>query len=158
LPDKTLKELIKPAYFVSTYQTIDNLLPVLKKREDHMAVVVDEFGSAIGLITIEDILEEVVGEIDMGYDFEEYLPKQRGKVEKIGDEVYVVDSRLPISEVNELLGIELPARESYTVGGLVMARLRHIPDEGEAVIEAGYKFTVLESTERSVKKVRIERI
>lgn len=157
LPDRTLKELIHPAYYVSTYQTIDNLLPVLKKREDHLAIVVDEYGSAVGLITIEDILEEVVGEIDMGYDFEEYLPKQRGKVKKLDNGVYLVDSRLPLSEANELLNTELPAKESYTVGGLVMARLRHIPEQGESILEAGYRFTVQEATERSVKKVRIER-
>ena len=158
LPDKTVKELIKPAYFVSSYQTIDQLLPILKKREDHMAIVVDEFGSAVGLITIEDILEEVVGEIDMGYDFEEYLPKKRGKVKKLDEDVYLVDSRLPLSEANELLGIELPAKESYTVGGLVMARLRHIPEEGESILEFGYRFTVEEATERAIKKVRIERL
>ncbi len=158
LPDKTVKELIQPAYFVSSYQTIDELLPILRKREDHMAVVVDEFGSAVGLITIEDILEEVVGEIDMGYDFEEYLPKQRGKVKKLDDDVYLVDSRLPLSEANELLGIELPAKESYTVGGLVMARLRHIPEEGESILEFGYRFTVEQATERAIQKVRIERL
>ncbi len=158
LPDKTVKELTQPAYFVSSYQTIDQLLPILRKREDHMAVVVDEFGSAVGLITIEDILEEVVGEIDMGYDFEEYLPKQRGKVKKLDDGVYLVDSRLPLSEANELLGIELPAKESYTVGGLVMARLRHIPVEGESILEFGYRFTVEQATERAIQKVRIERL
>ncbi len=158
LPDKTVKELTQPAYFVSSYQTIDQLLPILRKREDHMAVVVDEFGSAVGLITIEDILEEVVGEIDMGYDFEEYLPKQRGKVKKLDDGVYLVDSRLPLSEANELLGIELPAKESYTVGGLVMARLRHIPEEGESILEFGYRFTVEQATERAIQKVRIERL
>ena len=158
LPDKTVKELIQPPYFVSSYQTIDELLPILRKREDHMAIVVDEFGSAVGLITIEDILEEVVGEIDMGYDFEEYLPKQRGKVKKLDDDVYLVDSRLPLSEANELLGIELPAKESYTVGGLVMARLRHIPEEGESILEFGYRFTVEQATERAIQKVRIERL
>jgi CBS domain containing-hemolysin-like protein len=153
-----LKELIKPAYFVSTHQTIDQLMPVLQQREDHMAIVVDEFGSAVGMITIEDILEEVVGEIDMGFDFEEYLPKKRAKLTKVSDDVFIVDSRLPISEVNDLLGLELPSKESHTVGGLVMARLRHIPSPGESIVESGCRFVVEQASERSVEKLRIERL
>ena len=73
-----------------------------------MAVAVDEFGSAIGIITMEDILEEVVGEIDVGYDFDEYTPKKRHRLEEIEDDVYVMDSRVPISEAN--LGSSRPAR------------------------------------------------
>jgi CBS domain containing-hemolysin-like protein len=158
LQKKSLSELIQPAYYVSTYQTIDQLMPILQGREDHMAIVVDEFGSAVGMITMEDILEEVVGEIDMGFDFEEYLPKKRGKVKKINDDVYVVDSRLPISEANDLLDLELPAKESHTVGGLVMARLRHIPEPGEFIIESGCRFVVEISSERAIEKLRIERL
>lgn len=158
LQHTNLKDLVQPAYFVSTYQTIDQLMPILQGREDHMAIVVDEFGSAVGMITMEDILEEVVGEIDMGFDFEEYLPKKRGKVKKINDDVFIVDSRLPISEANDLLDLELPVKESHTVGGLVMARLRHIPDPGEFIIEAGCRFVVETSSERAIEKLRIERL
>ncbi len=78
---KSLEELTKPACYVTANQTIDQLLPVLQKREDHIAIVVDEFGSCVGIITIEDILEEVVGEIDVGYDFEEYIPRRRRSFE-----------------------------------------------------------------------------
>jgi CBS domain containing-hemolysin-like protein len=156
LAKKPLAELIKPAHYVSPYQTIDQLLPILRKRKEHMAIVVDEFGSAIGMITMEDILEEVVGEIDVGYDFDEYLPKRKRVFEMLTEDVYLMDSRLPISEVNEVLGIELPATDSHTIGGLVMARLRHIPREGEYVVEAGYRFTVEEATDRSIVKLRVE--
>ena len=156
LPDRPLEELIKPAHYVSPYQTIDQLLPVLRNRDDHMAVVVDEFGSAVGMITMEDILEEVVGEIDVGYDFEEYLPRKKRIFEMLDEETYLMDARLPISEVNELLGTSLPAVESHTIGGLMMARLRHIPDEGESIVEAGFKFTVTEATDRAVVKLRVE--
>ena len=160
LPNRALKELIKLAFYVSPLQTIDELLPVLRAREDHMAIVVDEFASAIGIITMEDILEEVVGEIDVGYDFEEYLPRRRRNFEMLDadQEVYLMDSRLPISEVNEVLGLSLPATESHTIGGLVMARLRHIPTEGESILESGYRFTVEKATERSVEKLRVEPI
>jgi putative hemolysin len=153
---RPLKDLIRPAYYVSAFQTIDQLLPLLRRREDHMAIVVDEFGSAIGMITMEDIIEEVVGEIDVGYDFDEYLPRRKRIFEMLGEEVYLIDSRLPISEANEVLAINLPARDYHTLGGLIMARLRHIPKEGEHIVEMGYRFTVVQATERSIVKVRVE--
>ena len=156
LPDKPLEELIKPAHYVSPYQTIDQLLPILRNRDDHMAIVVNEFGSAIGMITMEDILEEVVGEIDVGYDFEEYLPRRKRIFEMLDEETYLMDARLPISEVNEVLGTSLPAVESHTIGGLMMARVRHIPVEGEFIVESGFKFTVTEATDRAVVKLRVE--
>jgi putative hemolysin len=156
LPDRPLEEIIKPAHYVSPYQTIDKLLPILRNRDDHMAVVVDEFGSAVGMITMEDILEEVVGEIDVGYDFEEYLPRRKRIFEMLDEETYLMDARLPISEVNELLGTSLPAVESYTIGGLMMVRLRHIPGEGETIVESGFRFTVTEATDRAVVKLQVE--
>jgi magnesium and cobalt exporter, CNNM family len=156
LQDRPLEELIKPAHYVSPYQTIDQLLPVLRNRDDHMAIVVDEFGSAVGMITMEDILEEVVGEIDVGYDFEEYFPRRKRIYEMLDEETYLMDARLPISEVNELLGTSLPAVESHTIGGLLMARLRHIPGEGESIVEAGFRFTVTEATDRAVVKLQVE--
>jgi len=158
LSTRPLSELIKPAHYVSSKQTIDELLPILRRRKDHMAIVVDEFGSATGMITMEDILEEVVGEIDVGLDFEEYLPRRKRRFEKLNNEVYLMDSRFPISEANEVLGTSLPATESHTIGGLVMVRLRHIPREGEFIEEGGYRFTVEQATERSVVKLRVDRI
>jgi len=153
---KPLSELIKPAYYVAPNQTIDSLLPVLRQREDRMAIVVNEFGSAIGMITMEDIVEEVLGEIDVGYDFEEYQPKRRREFERLNDDVYLMDSRLSISEVNEVLGVHLPATEFHTLGGLVMARLRRIPALGDAIVESGYRLTVVEATERTLEKLRVE--
>ena len=156
LPEKTLEELMKPALYISPYQTIDQLLPVLRDRDDHMAIVVDEFGSAIGVITMEDILEEVVGEIDVGYDFEEYVPRRPRIMVALANEVYLLDSRLAISEVNEFLELDLPTTEFHTIGGLMMARLRHIPKQGEQIIESGYRFTVEEATDRNIVKIRVE--
>lgn len=156
LTERPLKELMDTAHYVSPYQTIDELLPVLRQREDHMAIVVDEFGSAVGMITMEDILEEVVGEIDVGYDFDEYLPRRKRIFQMLDEDVYLMDSRLPISEANEALGAELPSKESHTIGGLVMARLRHIPKEGESIVEGGWRFTVERATERTIVKLRVE--
>ena len=156
LTERSIEDLIKPAYYVSHYQSIDLLLPILRTREDHMAIVVDEFGSAMGMITMEDILEEVVGEIDVGYDFEEYLPRRKRTFEVLDEETYIIDARLPISETNDVLFANLPAAESHTIGGLVMARLRHIPKEGESIVESGFRFTVEEATDRSIVKLRVE--
>ncbi len=152
----SISELIALPLYVSPLQTIDQILPILRDREDHMAIVVDEFGSAIGVITMEDILEEVVGDIQVGYDFEEHTSRQRRIYEMLDEDVFLMDARLPISEVNELLGITLPSLEFHTVGGFVSSRLRHIPKEGESVTEAGYRFTVERATHRNIIKLRIE--
>lgn len=156
--DKKLDDLIKPAQYVLQFQTIDQLLPVLRQREDHMAVVVDEFGSAIGIITMEDIVEEVVGDIDVGYDFEEYLPRRKRIFETIDEDNYLMDSRLSVSEVNDLLEINLNTKVSYTIGGLVMNQLGHIPEQGEFMIEQGYRFSVEERTDKAVVKLKVEKI
>ncbi len=160
LATQPLPDLIKPAHYVTPHQTIDQLLPVLQRRDDHMAIVVDEFGSAIGIITIEDILEEVVGEIDVGYDFEEYMPRRRRDFEVLDatKEVYLMDSRLPVSEVNEVLGISLPTSEFHTLGGLLLAKLKRIPEQDEFLVESGYKFIVNQVSERAIVKVRVERL
>ena len=155
---KTLDDLTKPAHYVLQLQTIDELLPILRQREDHMAVVVDEYGSATGIITMEDIVEEVVGDIDVGYDFEEYLPRRKRAVEDLGDDSYLVDSRLSVSEVNDLLEINLNTKASYTIGGLVMNELGHIPDYGESMTDQGYKFSVQERTDKAILKLKIESV
>ena len=156
LLDRPLDTLIRPAFYISALQTIDQLLPVLRRRRDHMGIVVDEFGTAVGMITMEDIVEQVVGEIDVGYDFEEYQPKRNWVYERLAEDVYLMDARLPISEANEILRTSLPATEFHTVGGLVLARLRHIPEVGEHIVEHGYRFTVVEASERSTNRLRVE--
>ena len=153
---KNLDDITKPAHYVLQLQTIDELLPILRQREDHMAVVVDEYGSATGIITMEDIVEEVVGDIDVGYDFEEYLPRRKRVFETLDDDCYLVDSRLSVSEVNDLLDINLNTKLSYTIGGLVMNQLGHIPDYGESMTEQGYRFSVEERTDKSILKLKIE--
>ncbi len=158
LLEKSLEELIQPAHYVLQFQTIDQLLPMLRQRDDHMAVVVDEFGSAIGIITMEDIVEEVVGDIDVGYDFEEYLPRRKRVIERLAEGQYLIDSRSSVSEVNDVLQINLNSRVSHTIGGLVMAQLGHIPKRGESVVEMGYRFTVEEVTERAIVKLRVESV
>ncbi|MCP4334259.1 MAG: HlyC/CorC family transporter [Gammaproteobacteria bacterium] len=155
---KQLDDVIKPAQYVLQFQTIDELLPILRQREDHMAVVVDEYGSATGIITMEDIVEEVVGDIDVGYDFEEYLPRRKKVLETLEDDTHLVDSRLSVSEVNDLLEINLNTKSSYTIGGLLLNQIGHIPDYGESMTEQGYKFSVHERTDMAILKIKIEEV
>jgi CBS domain containing-hemolysin-like protein len=158
LPKRPLSELIRPAYYVTAHQLLDELLPVLQRREDHMAIVVDEFESAIGMITLEDVLEEVVGDVvNVGYTFEGYLPRHKYRVEELEDGVYMMDGRLPLTEVSSALDVALPSVEAHTVGGMVTSHLRHIPSEGEYVIQGGYRFTVEQVSDRGINKLRVER-
>lgn len=151
-------DYVRPALYLSPKQTIDRALPQLQAREDHMAVVVDEFGSAIGILTMEDVFEEVVGEIDVGYDFDEYQPKQRLYIEHENETSHLMSGRMPISEINDILYAKFPVEEAHTVGGLIVSRLRHIPAEGDMIEEQGYRLTVLEADARSVVKVRLEQL
>lgn len=158
LENHTAMDYVRPALYLSPKQTIDRALPQLQAREDHMAVVVDEFGSAIGILTMEDVFEEVVGEIDVGYDFDEYQPKQRLSIEHENEDSHLMSGRMPISEINDVLYAKFPVEEAHTVGGLIVSRLRHIPAEGDMIEEQGYRLTVLEADARSVVKVRLEQL
>ncbi len=155
--NKNIADMIKPAQYVLQFQTIDQLLPILRQREDHMAVVVDEYGSAIGIITMEDIVEEVVGDIDVGYDFEEYLPRRKRIFETINDNTYLIDPRLSVSEVNDLLEINLNTKSSYTIGGLIMTQIGHIPEIGESMTEQGYRFIVENRTDKAIVMIKAEK-
>jgi len=156
--EKSAPEYMSSVLFLSPKQTIDRALPQLQAREDHMAVVVDEFGSAVGILTMEDVFEEVVGEIDVGYDFDEYNPRQRTYIEHESENIHLMSGRMAISEVNDILYVHFPVEEAHTIGGLIVSRLRHIPSVGDAIEEQGYRLSVLDADERSVLKVRVERL
>ena len=158
LEDQPVSDYISSVLYLSPKQTIDRALPQLQARDDHMAVVVDEFGSAIGILTMEDVFEEVVGEIDVGYDFDEYQPKQRIYIEHESESSHLMSGRTPISEVNDMLYTKFPVGEAHTIGGLIVSRLRHIPTAGDMIEEQGHRLTVLEADARSVVKVRVERL
>jgi putative hemolysin len=98
----------------------------------------------------------VVGEIDVGYDFEEYLPRRKRAYEMIDDETYLMDARMPISEAADTLQVNLQGGDAHTIGGLVMSRLRHIPTEGESIMEQGFRFTVDQANNRGIIKLKVE--
>jgi CBS domain containing-hemolysin-like protein len=158
LPNRSISDYVSDTLYLSPKQTIDRALPKLQARDDHMAVVVDEFGSAVGILTMEDVFEEVVGEIDVGYDFDEYHPKKRIYIEHVDENTHLMSGRMPISEINDILYAQFPVEEAHSIGGLIVTRLRNIPKEGDTVEEQGYKITVIEADRRTVIKVKMERL
>ena len=157
-PSSLVKTLAGPALIVSEWKRVIDLLRDMQAQGTHLAVVVDEFGSAIGILTMEDVFEEVVGEIDVGYDFDEYQPKQKVNIEHESEISHLMSGRTPISEVNDILYAKFPVEEAHTIGGLIVSRLKHIPEQGDFIEEHGYRLTVLEADARSILKVRLEHL
>src|SRR3954451_10507914 len=125
---------LRPATFVPESKRVAELMREMQKEKFHMAVVVDEYGGTAGVVTMEDLLEEIVGEITDEYDIEE------PQLERLDDGTLRVPGRTPIDEVNEELDAELPDEEWDTVGGLVFSTLGHVPAEGECLTFGGYEF------------------
>lgn len=157
LRERPLHELCKPVLYVVENQPLDELLAELQQRNDHMAIVVDEFGSAIGMVTLEELLEQVLGEVvNLGYNFEAHEPRNRASIEKLGEGCYRLDGRVLLSELFEFLGISVSHPYSHTIGGLMMHQLRHLPKPGESITLSGYRFTVEAVTEKGVKSIVTE--
>ena len=154
---KSLDELRSPVWYVVENQPVDEILVELQQRKDHMAIVVDEFGSAIGIITLEDVLERVVGEvINIGYSYEAYIPRHKGKIEKLGSESYKIDGKVLVSDVADATGIFLSDTRMHTIGGMLMNELRHLPKPGESVVINGYRFIVDEVTDKGIQNIVVE--
>ncbi len=149
-----LRTSVREALFVPESKSLRDLLAEMQQRKVHLALVLDEYGGTAGLITIEDILEEIVGEIQ-----DEYEPDEPAepRIEMVGEHVAEADGRAYIDDVNDKLSIELPEEEDYdTVGGFVFATLGHIPEAGETMTWQNVRLTVLEAERTKVAKVRIE--
>lgn len=150
-PIKTVGSLGRAPTFVPETKRLNELLREMQDQHVHMAIVVDEYGGTAGLVTIEDLIEEIVGEIVDEFDREEPL------VEPIDGASMRVDAKMPIDEVNELLGSELPDDEWDTVGGLVFGLTGRVPTVGETVRFDGLLFTTERVTGRRIQKVVIRR-
>ncbi len=145
---RPVSELMRPVYFVPETKRVADLLEDMQAGKVHMAVVIDEFGGTAGLVTIEDLLEELVGEIVDEYDTEAPL------VFEAGEQEYLVDGRLSVEELGQLLGVALPREEWDTVGGLVLGLAGRVPRESEAFEHQGVTLTVLRVQGRRVAQVR----
>ena len=148
-----LRELIRPPYFVPDTVMISRLLRELQRRRIHMAIVVNEHGEVDGLVTIEDILEEIVGEIEDEYDIE-----KGGLVERLKDGTMIIDAS---SQLRDLIDVGLPlegTEELNTLAGFMYSKLQKIPRGGEFITHKGYRFTVVDVEGRRIVKVKVEKI
>jgi putative hemolysin len=150
-----LEHIIRPAFFTAPNKPIRKLLRDFQKNKKHMAIVVDEYGGLMGMVTLEDILEEIVGEIRDEYD-EPEEKEAALQIRQIAPTVYLVNGETSLDELNTRLSLDLPLSEAVTIGGLLLHRLAEIPKVGTSLTVDGARITVTEATEKEVRKVRIE--
>jgi CBS domain containing-hemolysin-like protein len=150
--DKPLADILRPAQFMPESMRAADCLREMRKRKSHMVIVIDEYGGTSGLVTLEDLLEEIVGEIADEYDREE------PNVEPLPDGDYRVNARLDVDEVNELLDVELPSTEWDSIGGLLFNLVGGVPREGQEVEVQGLRLRAERVQGRRIGRVRIHRL
>jgi magnesium and cobalt transporter len=148
-----IHHLLRPTVFVPESKRLNVLLKEFRSSRNHMAIVVDEYGSAAGLVTIEDVLEQIVGEIEDEHDYDEGT-----EIFRRGRNEYSAQARTPIKDFNAYFGTTLPAAEFDTIGGLVVSALGHLPKRGESVVIEPFRFTVLRADSRRVYLLSLERL
>jgi CBS domain containing-hemolysin-like protein len=149
---RSVADIFHPALFIPETKNLTDLLRDFQRTGMHMAIVLDEYGGTAGLVTIEDIIEEILGEIA-----DEFDESRHDEIHKVSDTVFELDARTRIPVVNAALRIQLPENQDYeTVGGFVLARLGYIPKVGEKIDYRGLIITILQGDERRVDRLRIE--
>ncbi|WP_443940058.1 hemolysin family protein [Pedobacter sp. MW01-1-1] len=147
----TLNDIIRKPYFVTETKKIKDLMSELQSKRIQISIVLDEFGGTAGMVTLEDIVEELVGEIQDEYDEEKPL------VEKVSDAEFIVNASATVYDVNEFLPHDLPEDEDFdTIGGLVSHVFERIPEVGETTDAYGYLFTILKKTEQNIETIKLE--
>jgi CBS domain containing-hemolysin-like protein len=144
-----LKNIMRIPYFVPETKNLEELLQEFKLKRVHIAIVIDEYGGTSGLVTIEDVLEQIVGDIQDEYDLEEEW------IIRLPDGAYEVDGRFPIEELEEHLGIEIEREKFDTVSGLIYHLTGRIPSIGEEIDGGRFRLAILDADERKIMKVRI---
>jgi len=142
-------EIMRPAYFVPESKKVDELLREMQKRRVHLAIVVDEYGGTAGLVTIEDILEEIVGEIQDEFDPEEVL------VEHVSESETIVDATMTLDDVNDALSVQLEDQDVDTLGGYVYAKLGRVPEQGDEIEAGTVRLVVHEVEGNRITRVRV---
>jgi magnesium and cobalt transporter len=152
-PDLNLRTLLRPAVFVPESKGLNELLRDFRSNRNHLAIVIDEFGSTAGLITIEDVLEEIVGEIEDEFDDKD----GESGIYTLADGAQRVAGDAGIEAVNEVFGVQLPADEFDTIGGLVAHELGRVPRRGESTTVGGLLFTVMLTRGGAVRWFKVTR-
>ncbi len=152
-PELNLRALLRPAVFIPESKGLNDLLREFRGNRNHLAIVIDEFGRVAGLITIEDVLEEIVGEIEDEFDEDEDV----GDVFALADGTWRVSGDTPVPRVNESFGVELPVDAFETIGGMVSHDMGHVPKRGEFHEIAGLRFVVQHTKGGAVKWFKVSR-
>jgi magnesium and cobalt transporter len=150
-PDLHLKTLLRPATFVPESKGLNDLLREFRGNRNHLAIVIDEFGRVAGLITIEDVLEEIVGEIEDEFD----VAEDEGDVFALADGSWRVGGDTTIERLNETFGLQLSDQDFDTIGGLVSHTIGHVPKRGESIDLEGLRFVVLHAKGGAVKWFKV---
>ena len=150
-PSLNIRALLRPAVFVPESKGLNDLLREFKGNRNHLAVVVDEFGRVAGLVTIEDVLEQIVGEIEDEFDTAE----DEGDIFSLADQSFRVDGDTAIERINEAFSVQLSEADFDTIGGLVAHQMGHVPKRGEHCRMAGLQFTVLHTKGGAVRWFKV---
>lgn len=151
-PDLNIRTLIRPAVFVPETKGLNDLLREFRGNRNHQAIVIDEFGRVAGLITIEDVLEEIVGEIEDEFDEDD----EAGDIYALADGSWRVDGETAIERVNEAFNVNVASDHFETIGGLIAHEMGHVPKRGEVWTKGGVKFVVLHTKGGAVKWFKVK--
>jgi len=146
----TAREIVRQPFFVPETKKIDDLLQEFKDNLIHMAIVVDEYGGTEGLVTIEDIIEEVMGEI-----MDEFDEDEETGIEKIGENSYIIDAKVPINDIEREIDIEFPETEFESVGGYLFEVFEKVPEVGEEIDVNGFHFKILAASKSKIEKIKL---
>jgi len=146
---KLVSELVRPVHFVPENKPVNRLMREMQAEKFHLALVADEYGAFVGMVTLEDCLEELVGEIVDEHDDED------AEVQRLSDGDYLVDGAMSVGDLNDLLGTSIPDDDWDTVGGFLFATLEHVPGIGEAIAYDGWRFAAAEVEGRRVRRVKV---
>jgi len=146
-----ISDYLRDAYFTYEFKKTSELLNEMRKKSMPIAIVLDEYGAVAGLISFEDLLEEIVGEIRDEYDDDE-----EDVIQKISDHEYMLDGMTRIEDINELFGLELASDDYDSIAGHIMNRLEHLPGEGESVVDGNVTFTVASMNRNRLDKVHVQ--
>lgn len=147
-----IASLIRPPVFTIQSKRLDILLREFRANHNHLAIVLDEYGHVAGLVTIEDVLEQIVGEIEDEYDFDE----EDGHIKKHADGTYIVKAQTPIDEFNDYFHSNFSDEDFDTIGGIVLSHLGHLPKRGESIKIQNYRFKVLHADNRRIYLLEIK--
>ena len=149
----SLEEILRPAYFVPETKKVDELLEEMQSQRIHLGIVVDEYGGVAGLVTLEDIVEEIVGEIQDEYDGAEEMPYS-----VINESEFIFQGRVDLDDFNDIMHCELPKDEADTLGGFIYSRIGRVPTGGETIEHHNLQLTVEQVVGRRIRKIRVNKI